>query len=317
MDRRSFVKGSVAATVAAGVNSQAGAKTHAKARKPNVLYVFSDQHRALSLPGEPFNQAIAPNIDAFRHQNFSMEKCISNYPLCTPYRGIFMSGRWPYQTGLTHNGAPLSPDVGPLGETFQKSGYHTGYIGKWHLAGNEKGFVPKGPHRMGFEDWHVWDVTNDHYHSWTYNQDTGEKIFPEGWQPTRMTDQAVTFLKAQPKDKPWMLVVSWNPPHPPFNPPAEDRAPYPEDTLKFRPNVRVSLEGKQVKGAGPSAHLTSRAAHRHAGLPGRHHRHRQGVCAHSADPRRDRPDGRYDRGLYVGPRGDDGITRPHGQAGSV
>ena len=205
---------------------------------------------------------MAPNIDAFRHQNFSMERCISNYPLCTPYRGIFMSGRWPYQTGVIRNGAVLSPTEVSLGDTFQSNGYHTGYIGKWHLAGEERNFIPKGPGRLGFEDWHVWDKTNDHYHSWTYNQDTGEKIFPEGWQPTRMTDEAITFLQAQPKDKPWLLVVSWNPPHPPFNPPDEDTAPYPLDKLKFRSNVNLSLMGKQVK--GPARPLTSEAGLREA-----------------------------------------------------
>ena len=42
-----------------------------------------------------------------------------------------------------------------------------------------------------------------------------------------MTDQAVAFLRRQPKERPWLLMVSWNPPHPPFNPPEEDAAQYP------------------------------------------------------------------------------------------
>lgn len=264
MDRRNFLKTGTAAAMAttAHLEAKAKVKTGKKTRKPNVLYVFSDQHRALSLPGEPFNQALAPTIEAFREQNCSMEQCISNYPLCTPYRGIFMSGLWPYQSGLTHNGAVLDPSVGPLGETFRNAGYHTGYIGKWHLHGEDKLFIPKGPYRMGFEDWHVWSMTNNHYHSWTFNQDTGEKIFPEGWQPTRMTDEAITFLKAQPKDKPWLLVLSWNPPHPPFNPPGDDTAPYPLDQIKFRPNVH--LQPKSDVAAGPPHPLSSEDALRTA-----------------------------------------------------
>ena len=253
MNRREFVKSSAAATLAAGLAVQAQAKSKAKRKveKPNVLYVFSDQHRAASLPGEPFNQAAAPNLDAFRHQNFSMDKCISNYPLCSPYRGILMSGRWPSQSGVIYNNVTLSMEEGALGETFQKNGYHTGYIGKWHLAGHGEspGFIPPGPKRLGFEDWHAWDATNEHYHSWTYNQQTGEKIFPEGWQPTRMTDEAVQFLQQQPKDgKPWFLVLSWNPPHPPYNPPPDELAKYPVDTLKLRPNVVTRPHEKDTKG---------------------------------------------------------------------
>jgi arylsulfatase A-like enzyme len=157
----------------------------------------------------------------------------------------------------------LNPNVGPLGETFQKAGYHTGYVGKWHLHGEDKEFIPKGPYRMGFQDWHAWCMTNNHYHSWTYNQDTGEKISPQGWQPTRMTDEAITFLKAQPKDKPWMLVLSWNPPHPPFNPPEVDTAPYPLDQIKFRPNVRLRPSVAGEKAAAPRP-LTSQQALRKA-----------------------------------------------------
>ncbi len=81
-------------------------------------------------------------------------------------------------------------------------------MGKWHLSGKESGFIPKGPGRQGFEDWHVWDKTSNHYHAWTYDPDTGQEIRPEGWNCTRMTDQAVAFLQRQPRDKPWLLMVS-------------------------------------------------------------------------------------------------------------
>jgi arylsulfatase A-like enzyme len=247
MDRRDFVKKSAAVTLAATIKGHAQDKP--KTRKPNVLYIFGDQHRAMSLPGEPFNQAMAPAFDSFRHQNFSMDRCISNYPLCTPYRGILVSGRWPHQSGVIYNNVSINPKEVSIADTFQKAGYHTGYIGKWHLAGSGEspGFIPKGPRRMGFEDWQVWDSTNLHFHAWTYDQNTGEKISPQGWQPVRMTDQAVKFLHEQPKDKPWLLMVSWNPPHPPYNPPPEDTAPYPLDTLKLRPNVQLRPAGDNTK----------------------------------------------------------------------
>ncbi len=239
MDRRSFVKTGAAATLVATLEGKA---QPAAKKKPNILYVFSDQHRAQSLPGEAYSPASAPSLEEFRKQNFSMERCISNYPLCTPYRGILMSGRWPSQSGLMYNNISLSPNEVTVTDTFGKAGYHTGYIGKWHLAGHgeDPGFIPKGKQRMGIEDWQVWDATNLHYKAWTYNQETGEKIQPPGWQPTAMTDAAVTFVEQQPKanpDKPWILFLSWNPPHPPYNPPPEDANLYPLEKFKHRPNV--------------------------------------------------------------------------------
>lgn len=240
MDRREFLKRSTAASLAAASLPAAAAPQASK--KLNVLYVFSDQHRALSLPGEPFNEAHAPTFDRFRRQNLSMDCCISNYPLCVPHRGILMSGLYPNQSRVASNEDSLQPNVPGLGETFQKSGYHTGYVGKWHLYKGEGQFVPKGPYRFGFEDWHVWAMTNKHYDGFTFDQETGERQIMPGYQPTRMTDQAIEFLNGQKgSEKPWFLVVSWNPPHPPYDPPAEDRNRYDAQGLKFRPNVRLPI----------------------------------------------------------------------------
>jgi len=260
MNRREFLQASAATTAAAALGATAQAAEGR--RRPNLLYVFSDQHRALSLPGEAYSPVVAPNIEAFGRQNFSMERCVSNYPLCTPYRGILISGRWPYQTGIIHNNVPIGTDEYSLGTAFRQAGYHTGYVGKWHLQGNDRSFVPPGPERQGFEDWHAWGDTNAHYHSFTYNPNTGEKIQPPGWNCTSMTDQAIEFLGRQSGDRPWLLVVSWNPPHPPFNPPKEDADLYPTDALQPRPNVRLSLVGQDVQGAAKP--LTSDEALRQA-----------------------------------------------------
>jgi arylsulfatase A-like enzyme len=238
MNRREFVHTGIAASAAARVGFQVRPVGRA-AGKMNVLYLFSDQHREASLPGKPYCPVQAPNLEKFRRENFTMENCISNYPLCTPYRGILMSGRYPHQTGVLGNGFTLAPDRNALGHAFADAGYHTGYVGKWHLEDfHEEVFVPKGPRRQGFEDWHMWAASGRHYGAWTFDQETGEKIQPAGWNATLMTDDALTFLRKQTSGKPWFLAVSWNPPHPPFNPPKEDAAPYPAARMELRPNIK-------------------------------------------------------------------------------
>ncbi len=261
MDRREFVQKGIALSAAIAVQGKARAKTRLK-KKPNLLYIFSDEHRACSLPGQPFTDAMAPNLDRFRRENFSMETCVSNYPLCAPHRAIMMTGRWPYQTGITANDLRKpGPEEISLGETFRRNGYHTGYVGKWHLGGpgHDQVFIPKGPDRLGFEDWHVWGNTAHHYTgSVTFDQNTGEKKMPQGYNATLMTDEAVRFLKEQPKDKPWMLIVSWNPPHPPFDGPPAERDLYDATKLKWRPNVNASSDPKlQHAQQGYDGHITA------------------------------------------------------------
>ena len=240
MDRRRFLQ----ATAATALMRIPGSTQAVNRPRPNLLYVFDDQHRAAALPGEPYSPVIAPTLEAFRKSNFSMDKCISNYPLCTPYRGMFMTGRWPYQTGLFHNGADISADEISLGKTFREQGYHTAYVGKWHL-GHGSRFIPAGPDRQGFDDWHVWERTDDHFSSFTYDPNTGHRVEPEGWVPIFMTDQAVEIIGQQKKtlSKPWMMVVSYNPPHPPYEAMKEDEQPYSAADFPIRPNVRYSMKG--------------------------------------------------------------------------
>ena len=252
MNRREFVKRGAAASAAAAMPLAAIASGKPFHKRPNVLYVFSDQHRALSLPGEALSPVIAPTLDSFRRKNFSMETCISNYPLCVPHRAILVSGLYSPQSKVTQNGQTLEPLVPGLGETFLNAGYHTGYVGKWHLYDGENKFVPKGPYRFGFEDWHAWANTNKHYDGITFDQETGERLTIPGYQPTRMTDQALEFIgKQKGTEKPWFLVLSWNPPHPPFDPPDEDRGLYSESSLKLRPNVRLPTPADKITNPYP------------------------------------------------------------------
>jgi arylsulfatase A-like enzyme len=247
MNRREFLKAGGAASTVAALPLHSAVAPQESRLHPNVLYVFSDQHRAQSLPAEPMSEVIAPTLDRFRRENVSMDACISNYPLCVPHRAILMSGLYSWQSKVTQNEHSLEPHVPGLGEVFKKNGYNTGYVGKWHLYHGENQFVPRGDYRFGFEDWRAWANTNKHYDGITFDQQTGERITMPGYQPTRMTDQAIEFIEKQ-KDasKPWFLVLSWNPPHPPFNPPPADQARYDADSLKMRPNVRLSTPEDRI-----------------------------------------------------------------------
>jgi arylsulfatase A-like enzyme len=249
MDRREFIKTGAAMAAVAQTGSLAAGAAKTK-RKPNILYVFSDEHRACSLPGEPYNEALAPTLAAFKKKNLSFENCISNYPVCTPYRGILITGKWPYQSGMIDNDLQLADNSGSIGRTFRDKGYYTGYIGKWHLSKKDDVFIPSGPGRQGFEDWHLWANTNPHFDkSFTFNPVTGAKIQPKGYNCTLMTDEALKFIddrKAAP-EKPWLLFVSWNPPHPPFlDAPLDEMQRYDPAAMKLRPNVKLNAGNSPV-----------------------------------------------------------------------
>jgi arylsulfatase A-like enzyme len=245
MDRRQFIQTGVAAGIVAA--SPALASPSKPAKQPNILYVFDDEHRFQSMPGEPYSDSInAPNLDAFRKANFSMERCISNYPLCSPYRAMLMTGLWPYQNGITRNWIELGTNFESIGHVFDKAGYRTAYVGKWHLSGpgHDRAFIPAGPHRQGFQDWHAWGAVDKHMsYSFTFNPDTGEKIQPQGYQATLMTDRAVKIIEEEKESgRPWMMIVSYHPPHFPVDDaPEEDEAFFSNKKVALRPNVQKGI----------------------------------------------------------------------------
>ena len=252
----------------AGVSTAAVSAAQVRqGRRPNLLYVFSDQHRACSLPGEEYNDAEAPALAALAAQGTTFTQCISNYPVCSPYRAILMTGRWPYQTGVIDNSYPLRQSEFSLGEAFQQAGYSTGYVGKWHLdARGAEGLAlkPEGEARHGFQEWRAWYRTNSHQGgSTTFDPVSGKELRPAGYNATNMTDDAIDFIERN-RARPWMLVISWNPPHPPFrDAPPELMKKYPAGDLQLRPNTVESVGRSGVGGSGRAVRtdLTGYNAH--------------------------------------------------------
>ena len=75
-----------------------------------------------------------------------------------------------------------------------------------------------------------------------------------------MTDQALGFLD-QHRAAPWMLMVSWNPPHPNYrDAPADHLRRYDPATLPLRPNIGMTgprLERLRLDWQGYNAHITA------------------------------------------------------------
>ena len=73
-------------------------------RKPNILYVFSDQQRASAI-GCAYGDEdlVTPNFDALASGGVRLEAAVSNSPVCTPYRAMLMTGLYGHHTGVTTN----------------------------------------------------------------------------------------------------------------------------------------------------------------------------------------------------------------------
>jgi hypothetical protein len=96
------------------------------ARKPNVLYVFSDMQRAYSMGCYGDKNARTPQLDRFATEGLRLDCAISPTPVCCPHRASLMSGQYAHHNGMMSNGSRFTPPVKCLAETFREAGYVTG-----------------------------------------------------------------------------------------------------------------------------------------------------------------------------------------------
>ena len=120
-------------------------------KKPNLLFLFTDEQRAdtLGCYGNEFVQT--PNLDRLAAESFVFENTYVTQSVCTPSRSSIMTGLYPHTCGCTANNIPLRSEIPCLPELVADPEYRTAHMGKWHL-GDE--IFPQ----HGFQEWETIEV---------------------------------------------------------------------------------------------------------------------------------------------------------------
>ncbi|MFO7900694.1 MAG: sulfatase-like hydrolase/transferase [Planctomycetota bacterium] len=133
------------------------------ADRPNLLLIFTDQHRLSAVGAYGETPCRTPNIDRLAREGVRFERTYTTCPVCSPARATILTGQFPHSHGVTSNVHNLGCNVNELRDRpallsrrLESSGYSLGYSGKWHLgtdrteaygAPNE----PSLPRDVGFE----------------------------------------------------------------------------------------------------------------------------------------------------------------------
>lgn len=238
--------------VALGPHSQAQSKDN---RRPNVVILVGDDHRAgtLGIDGDPHNAT--PHLDALARQGARFNRAYCNAPVCTASRQSFITGRLPHATGVTLLKTALSDHAVTLGDWLQCFGYDTAAFGKMHFNGpSNHGFTQ----RLDMPDWNRWLRTHppaggDRRRPWHPFVDPAKQwlnagTLPEGlpaasMNTTYFANEAIRYIKSH-RDRPYLLVVGFNEPHSPFRFPREWAGRFkPEDF----PRPSMSEEERRVR----------------------------------------------------------------------
>ena len=217
--------------------------------KTNLIWIMADQLRAdmVGCNGDP--NVHTPNIDALAAGGANFTRALSTNPLCCPARASMITGLYPQNCGVYGHEYRLDSSKETIADVLNRYGYHTAYIGKWHLDGwHEKvsraAFHVVPPERRArFKYWMGYENNNSQYDCWIHGGDGKTEVPPtklEGYETDAMTDVLINHLKTIPKDQPFFAVMSVQPPHNPYVAPERNRN-YEPDKLILRPNCMPDL----------------------------------------------------------------------------
>ena len=256
MDRRTFLQTSLQTTAAplaaaqqtSGDWKQPAAATPAS--RPNIIWVFGDQHRVQALSCNGDANARTPQIDNLAADGVMFTQATAGFPLCCPFRGSLLTGVYPHKCVRGHEYA-LPDGQKTVADVFNGAGYHTGYFGKWHLSGWHEAngraafYISDPGKRGGFETWAGYENNNSQYDSWVHGG-AGKDAFHyrlPGYETDELTNLFIKYMKDRGEErklanaKPFFAALSVQPPHDPYIAPPEFMARYNPARLEMRPNV--------------------------------------------------------------------------------
>ncbi|MCU0779668.1 MAG: sulfatase [Akkermansiaceae bacterium] len=228
--------------LAAGLGLAAEALASApKAVRPNIIVLLADDlgWHDLGCTGSPDYRT--PRIDRLAAEGMRFTEGHAAAPICSASRAALLTGRSParlryefvpkFEAGRPQGPQPLQPPDFPtelpaelptVATQLRAAGYATAFFGKWHLNRHQAhylGWRPgHGPESFGFG--HC--VDDFGAHPYGYGGKKPDPVAGDAFPKDSLTAAAVDYLR-QPRDKPFLLWMSFYHVHDPFHSPCADR----------------------------------------------------------------------------------------------
>jgi arylsulfatase A-like enzyme len=217
-------------------------------RRPNILYIMTDDHvpAAMSCYGAKILQT--PNLDRIANEGVRFNNCFVTNSLCAPGRATVLTGCFSNIHHIYGNSEgrdaieKMTPGIPTYPKLLQQAGYRTGIAGKWHLSDDP----------TGFDYWCVLPGQGLYFDP-DFIELGVRKKFP-GYATDVTTDLALSFLKNSGAEKPWLLVYQHKAPHRPFKPAPRHASmfsgvelPYPETFNDNYETRRLAKEAEDMR----------------------------------------------------------------------
>lgn len=203
------------------------------ASRPNILFIFCDDHayQAIGAYGSKINRT--PNIDRLAKEGMLFRECYVTNSICGPSRATVQTGKYSHLNGFFHNGSRFNGDQQTFPKLLQKAGYQTAIFGKWHLVSEPQ----------GYDNWEILIGQGTYYNPTMIRN--GQKVAHEGYVTNIITDLALDWLKnTRDKGKPFMLMYQHKAPHREWEPDLKYLHLYDDVTIPEPPTLFDDYSGR-------------------------------------------------------------------------
>ena len=173
----------------------------AEERRPNIIFIMSDDHASKAISAYDTTLIHTPNIDRIAEEGIRFTNCFATNAICAPSRACILTGTYSHINGLIDNGAVFDSTLLTFPKLLQEAGYETAMIGKWHLKTQP----------MGFDYWNVLPGQGAYYNPDMIEM--GKKSRHTGYVTDIITDRALEWLKERDNERPFCLMMHHKAPH--------------------------------------------------------------------------------------------------------
>jgi arylsulfatase A-like enzyme len=177
------------------------------ATRPNILFIFSDDHawQAISAYGSKLIQT--PNLDRLANEGLRFDRCLVPNSICGPSRATVVTGTYNHRNGFYNNiNCRFDSSQTTFPKLLQAAGYQTAIIGKWHLVTDP----------TGFDHWEILPGQGVYYNPPMIRN--GQQVKHDGYVTDIITDLSLDWLKHRDPNKPFLLMCQHKAPHRPWEP---------------------------------------------------------------------------------------------------
>jgi arylsulfatase A-like enzyme len=192
----------------------------AQSKRPNIIFILSDDHTSQAISAYGNRHVQTPNIDRIAREGMLFNHAMVTNSICGPSRATLLTGKYSHKNGYPLNEKRFDNTQQTFPGLLQQHGYQTAWIGKMHL-----GTLPRG-----FDYFNILPGQGKYYNP-DFIAAPNDTVRINGYVTNIITDLSVSWLNGRDTTRPFMLIVGEKATHREWLPDLPDLGAY--DSIRF------------------------------------------------------------------------------------